>query len=44
MGGAFCFWWVSKKAALLINNKQHLTPEGLDEMNKIKGSMNKKRK
>ena len=31
-----------KKAALLIKNKQHLTREGLDQIKKIKGSMNKK--
>jgi hypothetical protein len=30
-----------KKAALLIKNKQHLTREGLDQIKKIKGSMNK---
>jgi hypothetical protein len=33
-----------KKAALLIKNKQHLTREGLDQIKKIKGSMNKNRK
>lgn len=33
-----------KKAAKLINNKAHLTREGLDELKKIKGGMNKKRK
>ena len=32
-----------KKAALLIKNKQHLTREGLDQIKKIKGSMNKNR-
>lgn len=32
-----------KKAALLIKNKKHLTREGLDEIKKIKGSMNKNR-
>ena len=33
-----------KKAALLIENKQHLTREGLDQIKKIKGNMNKNRK
>ncbi|CAF3531479.1 unnamed protein product [Fusarium graminearum] len=33
-----------KKAALLIGNKAHLTREGLDEIKKIKGRMNKQRK
>lgn len=33
-----------KKAAVLINNKAHLTREGLDELKKIKGRMNKRRK
>ncbi len=33
-----------KKAAALINNKAHLTREGLDELKKIKGRMNKRRK
>jgi hypothetical protein len=33
-----------KKAALLIENKSHLTREGLDEIKKIKGRMNKNRK
>jgi hypothetical protein len=32
-----------KKAALLIKNKQHLTREGLDQIKKIKGVMNKNR-
>jgi len=32
-----------KKAALLIKNKQHLTREGLDQIKKIKGGMNKNR-
>jgi hypothetical protein len=32
-----------KKAALLIKNKAHLTREGLDEIKKIKGGMNKNR-
>ena len=32
-----------KKAALLIENKAHLTREGLDELKKIKGRMNKNR-
>jgi hypothetical protein len=32
-----------KKVALLIKNKKHLTREGLDEIKKIKGSMNKNR-
>ena len=32
-----------KKAALFIKNKQHLTREGLDQIKKIKGGMNKNR-
>ena len=32
-----------KQAALLIKNKAHLTREGLDEIKKIKGRMNKNR-
>lgn len=32
------------KAAMLINNKAHLTRDGLDEIKKIKGRMNKARK
>ena len=32
-----------KKAALLMKNKVHLTREGLDEIKKIKGRMNKNR-
>jgi hypothetical protein len=34
---------VFKKAALLMENKTHLTREGLDEIKKIKGRMNKNR-
>nr|YP_009364365.1 LAGLIDADG endonuclease [Ophiocordyceps sinensis]ARF03429.1 LAGLIDADG endonuclease [Ophiocordyceps sinensis]QDH07223.1 GIY-YIG endonuclease [Ophiocordyceps sinensis] len=33
-----------KKAAILIENKTHLTREGLNEIKKIKGRMNKSRK
>lgn len=33
-----------KKAAVIINSKNHLTREGLDEVKKIKGRMNKSRK
>jgi len=33
----------TKKAALLMQNKIHLTREGLDEIKKIKGGMNKNR-
>ena len=33
-----------KKAALIIKDKTHLTREGLDEVKKIKGRMNKNRK
>lgn len=33
-----------KKAALIINNKVHLTREGLDQIKIIKGRMNKNRK
>ena len=33
-----------KKASILINNKAHLTREGLDEIKIIKGRMNKRRK
>lgn len=33
-----------KKAAVLINNKAHLTRKGLDEIKEIKGGMNKRRK
>lgn len=33
-----------KKAALLMRNKAHLTREGLEEIKKIKGTMNKKKK
>ena len=33
-----------KKASILINNKAHLTREGLDEIKTIKGRMNKRRK
>ncbi len=33
-----------KKVAILIGNKFHLTREGLDEIKKIKGRMNKQRK
>jgi hypothetical protein len=33
-----------KKAALLMENKAHLTREGLDEIKKIKGKMNRSRK
>ena len=33
-----------KKAAILIENKEHLTREGLDKIKKIKGVMNKNRK
>lgn len=32
-----------KKAAILIKNKKHLTREGLDQIKKIKGGMNKNR-
>jgi hypothetical protein len=32
-----------KKAALLMDKKAHLTREGLDEIKKIKGRMNKNR-
>jgi hypothetical protein len=32
-----------KKVALLMKNKVHLTREGLDEIKKIKGIMNKNR-
>jgi hypothetical protein len=32
-----------KKVALLMKNKVHLTREGLDEIKKIKGGMNKNR-
>jgi hypothetical protein len=32
-----------KKAAFLMENKAHLTREGLDEIKKIKGGMNKNR-
>jgi hypothetical protein len=32
-----------KKAALLMENKAHLTRVGLDEIKKIKGRMNKNR-
>jgi hypothetical protein len=33
-----------KKAAILIENKAHLTREGLDELKSIKGIMNRVRK
>jgi len=33
-----------KKAAAIIRNKDHLTREGLDNIKKIKGQMNKNRK
>jgi len=33
-----------KKAAILIENKAHLTRKGLDELKIIKGRMNKRRK
>jgi hypothetical protein len=32
-----------KKAAPFIKNKQHLTREGLDQIKKIKGGVNKNR-
>lgn len=32
-----------KKVALLMKNKVHLTREGLEEIKKIKGGMNKNR-
>jgi len=32
-----------KKAALLMKNKAHLTRKGLDDIKKIKGTMNKNR-
>jgi hypothetical protein len=34
---------ISKKVALLMQNKVHLTREGLDKIKIIKGTMNKNR-